>query len=76
MHEECFPHRIPHAWNSEGEPRGRSTHQNHSKRAEENMEERNVENITGKSPEQGLTSAKDLATELTEGGESHYNIFD
>ena len=34
------------------------------------MEERNVDTIRGKSPKQGLTSAKDLTVELLEGRKS------
>ena len=34
------------------------------------MEERNVGTIRGKSPEQGLTNAKDLTIEVPEGRES------
>ena len=34
------------------------------------MEGRNVDTIKGKSPKQGLTSAKDITIELPEGHES------
>ena len=57
MHEICIPYRISRAW----EIRGRSRHQNQSKRIVWNMEERNVGNISGKSPNQGLISAIDLS---------------
>ena len=40
-----------------------------------NLEERNV-GTKGKSPKQGLTSAKDLTIELFEGGESPYHRLD
>ena len=55
--------------NSKGETRERSRHKNHSNRVVWNMEIWNV-GTKGKSPKQGLTSAKDLTIELPEGRES------
>ena len=40
------------------------------------MKGRNVGAIRGKSPKQGLTSAKNLPIELLEGRESPYNRLD
>ena len=40
------------------------------------MEVRNVGTIRGKSPKQGMTSAKELTIELPEGRESPYNRLD
>ena len=40
------------------------------------MEGRNVGTIGGKSPKQGLTSAKDLTIELSEGREFSYHRLD
>ena len=40
------------------------------------MEGRNAGTIRGESPEQGLTSAKDLPIELPEGRESPYHRLD
>ena len=61
MHEVCIPH-IMHG-NSKGEASVRNRYKNNSKRVVRNLEERNV-GMKGKSPKQGLTSTKDLATEL------------
>ena len=58
--------------NSKGETRGRSRPKNNSKRVVRNREERNV-GTKRKSPKQGLTSAKDLTTELPDGRESAYH---
>ena len=52
--------------NSNGEIRGRSRNEDHSKRVVRNLEEKNVGTIRGESPKQGLTSAKDLIIELPE----------
>ena len=57
------------------ETRGRSRHENHSNRVVGNLEERN-EGTKGKSLKQGLTRAKDLPIELTEGRESPYHRLD
>ena len=48
------------------EIRGRSGLKNHSNRVVRNLEERNA-GTKEKSPKQGLTSAKDLTMELSEG---------
>ena len=55
--------------NSKSEARGRSRHKSKSKRVVRNLEERNVSTKV-KSLKQGLTSAKDLTTELPEGRET------
>ena len=72
--------RVSHAGyltpgNSKGEARGRSRHENNSKRRARNIEERNV-GTTEKSSKQGLSSAKDLHIELPEGRESPYRRLD
>ena len=65
MHEECIPQSIYLAHGkSKGEARGRNSHRNNA-RVVRNLEERNV-GTKGKSPEQDLTSAKDLTIELLE----------
>ena len=63
--------------NSKGEARRRrrSRHKNHSNRVVWNLEEKYV-GTKGKSPKQGLTSAKDLTIELPEGRESPYHRLD
>ena len=48
---------------------------NHSNRVVGNLEEKNV-GTKGKSPKQGLTSAKDLPMELPEGRKSPYHRLD
>ena len=61
--------------NSKGEARGRSRHQNNSRRVVRNLEKMNV-GTKEKSPKQGLTSAKDLTIELPERRESPYHRLD
>ena len=61
--------------NIKREARGKSIHKNNSKRKVRNMEERNV-GRKGKSPEQGITSAKALTVELPEGCEYPYHRLD
>ena len=68
----CVSHTLYLAHgNSEGEARGRNRHRNYERLV------RNLEEGTKReSPKQGLTSAKDLAIELSEGRESPYHILD
>ena len=37
-----IPHRIPRAWDSKGEAKGKSRHKNNNKSVLKNLEERNV----------------------------------
>ena len=57
-------------WNSKGDTRGRRRQKYHGEGVVRNMEGRNA--IRGESPNQGLTSAKDLAMELPE---RHHDIW-
>ena len=70
----CVSHTVYLAHgNIKDETRGRSRHKNN--RLVRNIEERNV-GTKGKSPKQGLTNAKDLPMELSEGLESLYHSLD
>ena len=70
MHGVCIPHRIPRAWEQQGEARRRSRHKNNSKRVVTNIDGRNEGSMMGKRPKQGLTSAKALNREVRHNIES------
>ena len=76
MHEVCVSHIVYLAHgNKKGEARSRNRHKRNSNRVVRNLEEMNV-GTKGKSPKQGLITAKDLPIELSEGCDSPYHRLD